>query len=39
MGAGHASAFLEKLFWGSNVLGLCVDLSRDTPAVARVLVG
>ncbi|KRA41946.1 MmcQ/YjbR family DNA-binding protein [Pseudoxanthomonas sp. Root630] len=31
-------AFLEKLFWGSKVLGLRVDLAHATPAVVRALV-
>ena len=31
-------AFVEKLFWGSKVLGLRVDLARATPAVVRALV-
>ena len=31
-------AFVEKLFWGSKVLGLRVDLARATPAVVKALV-
>ena len=31
-------ACVEKLFWGSKVLGLRVDLARATPAVVRALV-
>lgn len=31
-------AFLEKLFWGSKVMGLRVDLAHATPAVVRALV-
>ena len=31
-------AFVEKLFWGSKVLGLRVDLARATPEVVKALV-
>lgn len=31
-------AFVDKLFWGSKVLGLRVDLARATPAVVKALV-
>ena len=31
-------ACVEKLFWGSKVLGLRVDLARATPAVVKALV-
>ncbi|MBD9477980.1 MmcQ/YjbR family DNA-binding protein [Pseudoxanthomonas sp. PXM02] len=30
--------FTEKLFWGSKVLGLRVDLANATPAVVKALV-
>jgi len=30
--------FVEKLFWGSKVLGLRVDLARATPAIVKALV-
>jgi hypothetical protein len=30
--------FTEKLFWGSKVLGLRVDLAKATPAVVKTLV-
>lgn len=29
---------VEKLFWGSKVLGLRVDLAKATPAVVKALV-
>jgi Protein of unknown function (DUF419). len=32
------AAFVEKLFWGSKVLGLRVDLAKATPAVIKALV-
>jgi hypothetical protein len=31
-------AFVEKLFWGSKVLGLRIALAQATPAVVRALV-
>jgi len=31
-------AFVEKLFWGSKVLGLRIDLAYATPAVVKALV-
>lgn len=31
-------AFVEKLFWGSKVLGLRIDLTHATPAVVKALV-
>lgn len=31
-------AFVEKLFWGSKVLGLRIDLAHATPAVVKALV-
>jgi hypothetical protein len=31
-------AFAEKLFWGSKVMGLRLDLARAPPAVVKVLV-
>jgi hypothetical protein len=31
-------AFVEKLFWGSKVLGLRVALAKATPSVVRALV-
>lgn len=30
--------FVEKLFWGSKVLGLRVELAKATPAVVTALV-
>jgi hypothetical protein len=30
--------FVEKLFWGSKVLGVRVDLAKATPAVVKALV-
>jgi hypothetical protein len=35
--AMHPDA-VEKLFWGSKVLGLRVDLAKATPAVVKALV-
>lgn len=31
-------AFVEKLFWGSKVLGLRIDLTHATPAAVKALV-
>ena len=31
-------AFVEKLFWGSKVLGLRIALAKATPSVVRALV-
>jgi hypothetical protein len=30
--------FVEKLFWGSKVLGVRVELAKATPAVVKALV-